>query len=341
MSELANIGISPLFDDDDASWAATDQAIGQAIENQGGLVVSGYPGAGEIDARSHKLLAFFGLPEAEKQAVLSRTFDSSGPRIYRGYHAHLGPEAWAHNEFFDIGPEEPHPAPPVCGMEVFAETNVWPSQEPVAGWRRAMQEHHAHLERIGSAVMYAAGRAVGFAQADLERRFAGGNSTLRLLNYPAKPDTKIVRNVMPDDLQGDHAALPLSAGRHTDIAGVSLLWQAQPGLQAQAPDGTWRDVPLIRNCISVHLGEVLEVMTEGRIRATPHRVIDHGTARQSIGFFLEPALGARLAPIRNGALEDADPAGPGTYGWHMQTRFAGRAQYQGLILPPQLPDAST
>ncbi|MEM7427475.1 MAG: 2OG-Fe(II) oxygenase family protein [Pseudomonadota bacterium] len=334
MNELAIIDIAPLFNGDEAGQAATDEAIGAAIENHGGFVKSGYPGSDEIDTRSKKLLSFFDLPMEDKTSVLSRAFNPSGPRVYRGYHAHLDAESWAHNEFFDIGPSAPNPAPGVPGMEIFAESNVWPAVEPVPDWRRMMEQHHGQLSGIGSAVMFSAGRAAGFAQADLERQFSGGNPTLRLLNYPRKPESKTVRNAMPDDLHGDDDTLPLSAGRHTDVAGVSLLWQAQAGLQAQAPDGTWRDVPLIRNCISVHLGEVLEVMTEGRIRATPHRVIDHGTARQSIGFFLEPALGTRLAPIKN-ACDQADPAGPGTYGWHLQTRFSGRTHFKGLVQPPR------
>lgn len=334
MSDLAIIDIAPLFQDDPTGWAATDAAIGEAIADHGGFVISGYPGSEEIDARSEKLLRFFELPVAEKAAVQSRAFNPEGARVYRGYHAHLDAESWAHNEFFDIGPEDPSPAPPVPGMEIFAEANIWPEREPIPGWRKMMQAHHAHLRQIGSAVMFSAGRAAGFAQQELELQFAEGNPTLRLLNYPKKPEDKSVRNFMPDNTHGDDATLPLSAGRHTDVAGVSLLWQAQPGLQAQAPDGTWRDVPLIRNCISVHLGEVLEVMTEGHIRATPHRVLDHGTARQSIGFFLEPALGAMLAPVQ-GARGDADPAGPGTYGWHLQSRFAGRPHFKHLVQPPQ------
>ena len=126
----------------------------------------------------------------------------------------------------------------------------------------------------------------------------------------------------------------LVAGRHTDAAGVSLLWQAQPGLQAQSRDGIWRDVPPVANCISVHLGDVLEIMTDGRVPATPHRVLDKGCARQSIGFFLEPALGAKLS-----AVQPEDPpvvideeAARGTYGWHLLRRMHGYSEV-GQFVP--------
>ncbi len=68
----------------------------------------------------------------------------------------------------------------------------------------------------------------------------------------------------------------LAAGRHCDAAGLSLLWQDSLGLQAEAADGTWRTAPCRTNSISVHLGDVLSIMTEGKARATPHRVVGHG-----------------------------------------------------------------
>ena len=168
---------------------------------------------------------------------------------------------------------------------------------------------------------------------DLKARFREGNSTLRLLNYPVRPrDSHIVEEMPEERRTGEDP--PLSTGRHTDAAGVSILWQREAGLQAQAPDGTWRDVPRIENCLSVHLGTVLEIMTEGRVPATPHRVIDRGAPRQSIGFFLEPGLGAQLEPIKAGAAASASVTG--TYGWHLQERFHEQKGYEHLVPRPKL-----
>ena len=141
---------------------------------------------------------------------------------------------------------------------------------------------------------------------------------------------------MPDETGAQAEDLPLAAGRHTDAAGVSLLWQREPGLQAQAPDGLWRDVPRIDNCISVHLGDILEVMTDGRVPATPHRVIDHGTPRQSIGFFLEPALSAELSPLRLEASSgEPDEAARGTYCWHLLRRLSSYPENAPFVPRPE------
>lgn len=197
-----------------------------------------------------------------------------------------------------------------------------------------MRAYYAHLYGIAMAVMLSAGRFSGISHGQLKARFREGNSTLRLLNYPIKPKNTRIANEMPDIRRGDEETLPLATGRHTDAAGVSILWQRQPGLQAQAPDGSWRDVPMVKDCLSVHLGTVFEIMTDGKVPATPHRVIDHGVSRQSIGFFLEPGLGAQLAPMTVGAT--ASESVTGTYGWHLQERFHQQREYEHLVPAPRV-----
>jgi isopenicillin N synthase-like dioxygenase len=334
MAEVPTIDIAGLFANDRAAQAATDARIGEAVFEAGGFVISGYPGADGIDARAIRILSFFDLPDEVKRTVASRVTNPENPRVYRGYLATLEQDGWAHNEFFDIGPEEPVPGPSIPGMEILSETNAWPEIEPTPGWRQAMSAYYGHMNVVAAAVMMSAGRSVGVAEEDLEMRFSGGNSTLRLLNYPIPPKGLRIAEEAPDERAPDGDGMPLATGRHTDKAGVSLLWQGGPGLQAQAPDGRWRDVPCYPNSISVHLGDVLEIMTEGRVPATPHRVIDHRKSRRSIGFFLEPALNARISPIHaTDRTDGADPSARGTYGWHLLRQLRGYEGYEHLVPP--------
>ncbi len=301
----------------------------------GGFVVSNYPDADAVDARAGAMLSFFDLDEPVKRAVATRVTNPHNANIYRGYVASLEPGSWAHNETFDIGPETPVAGPPIAGMEILAEPNVWPREEPVAGWRETMQAYYEHMHRLGTAIMLSVGRGAGFTNEEIAERFAGGNSTLRLINYPRPDRPANVINELPEDKGPGVPDPPLAAGRHTDGSGVSLLWQRQPGLQAQAPDGTWRDVPATENCVSVHLGDVLEIMTDGKVSATPHRVIDHGTARQSVGFFLEPALNAELAPLsEEAARTDKGRRWQGTYGWALLERISGYGGYGDFVPNP-------
>ena len=340
MLELPVIDIGPLWSSDHPQRGAVDSRIGAAIERHGAFMIGGFPDAERVDEWANAALTFFQLADHEKRAVGSRGSVPEGPRIYRGYRNRPAPGGWAHNEFFDVGPAVPFAAPSP-GTAAFAEPNVWPVRSPTEGWRAAMDSYYGLMSGVGTAVMLAAGRWAGFTDDDLEQRFCDGNSTLRLLHYPERPADW---PLMATDDGLEPGAPPLSAIRHTDASGVSLLWQRDPGLQAEAPDGTWRSVPVLANGVSVHLGTVLEIMTAGRVRATPHRVIDLGVIdhrsgeRESVGFFVEPGLGTRLVPIGDVAEPPCTAAAAaltfGTYGAHLQERFHATPGFEHLIPAP-------
>ncbi len=328
MPDLKVIDIEPLFAGGATDRAGVDAAIGRAIEQQGAFVIAGYPSADQVDAWARTLLAFYDLPEHERRSVASIITDPSGPAVYRGWKSFLQPEAWAYNQMFDIGPRHPHPAPPVVGMHHFAEGNSLPTTEPCQGWFAAADAYYDLMLDVGTRVMLSAARWAGFDDALVADGFREGNSTLRLLDYPPKPGGLAIQS----ESAGVPGRPPLAASKHTDVAGVSLLWQREPGLQAQSADRVWHDVPMLPNTVSVHLGTVLQLMTDGRVPATPHRVVDHGQHRRSVAFFVEPGLGTQLAPVRAGDI--ADPTGPGTYGWHLQERFSQMEGYSEIIPSP-------
>ena len=337
MEDLVNVDISALFTGDVKAVARVDQQLGDAIKTHGGFVISNFPEAESLDARARELLRFFELPQNQKDDVAIGTNNEKSTHIYRGYESRLAVNNdLANNEMYDIGPDQPFPGPDVPGMHVFSETNLWPAIEPFPGWRDAMTAYYQSLQFAGLAVIRSIGRYAGFTEQQLDDRFSRGNSTLRLINYPVNNVNSVDDAKLPELRSGDDGDLPLTFGRHVDSAGVSLLWQAQPGLQAQSPDGVWRDVPQIENSISVHIGTVVQIMSDGQLPATPHRVIDIGGLRQSVAFFVEPALDVALSPINSAAVKQtgAHPAS-GTYGWHLQETFHNRTRYRDLIPKPQ------
>lgn len=83
------------------------------------------------------------------------------------------------------------------------------------------------------------------------------------------------------------------------------------------PDGDFLDVPSMPGAFVVNLGELLEVATDGYLKATNHRVVSPpgGRERYSVPFFYNPRLDAHIAPLEfphahhaPGATED--PANP-------------------------------
>jgi isopenicillin N synthase-like dioxygenase len=121
---------------------------------------------------------------------------------------------------------------------------------------------------------------------------------------------------------------------HTDYGLVTILAQDQHGgLEVRGPDG-WIDVPADPDVFVVNLGDMLERMTAGRYRSTPHRV-RNTTAheRLSFPFFVDPSWDAvcPAMPLDGGASPDdaaarwdgASPRGwEGTYGEYLTAKVA-------------------
>ena len=84
---------------------------------------------------------------------------------------------------------------------------------------------------------------------------------------------------------------------HTDYGLLTILaTDDRDGLQVRGPDG-WLDVPADPGIFVVNLGDMLERMTQGRYRSTPHRVRNRGDGeRLSFPCFIDPSWDA-VCPV--------------------------------------------
>jgi polar amino acid transport system ATP-binding protein len=126
-------------------------------------------------------------------------------------------------------------------------------------------------------------------------------------------------------------------GEHTDYGFLTLLLQSDVGgLQVKAPNG-WIDVPPRSDAFVCNIGDMLERLTGGQYRSTPHRVKNNSArSRLSFPLFFDPNFHARVQPLPGlapaheevaaAARERWDAANPhafeGTYGDYLLSKVA-------------------
>ena len=70
------------------------------------------------------------------------------------------------------------------------------------------------------------------------------------------------------------------------------------GLQVRTPEGRWVDAPPLPDAFIVNVGDMLHRMSNGRLKSTPHRVINRsGRERYSVPFFYDPHVSTTIAPL--------------------------------------------
>lgn len=80
----------------------------------------------------------------------------------------------------------------------------------------------------------------------------------------------------------------LTTPEHSDSGFITLLTTfSYPGLQVLI-DGVYRSIKPEPECIVVNLGDILARITNFKLKATMHRVLDIGAERFSSPFFFEP-----------------------------------------------------
>ncbi len=127
--------------------------------------------------------------------------------------------------------------------------------------------------------------ALGLPKGSFDKTFEDPMTALSLLHYGD------VKSVPEEGLFG--------ADEHTDGPVITVLrTDGTPGLQVLLKTGQWIDVPHRNGAFVVNLGDMLERLSNGLFRSTPHRVVlQGGSERYSVPFFYEPGFDVPIVPL--------------------------------------------
>lgn len=255
--------------------------LGKAFEDVGFVSVKNH-GIDQqlIDTLYTNVQSFFGLPENNK-----RNYEVPGLAGQRGYtsfgkeHA-KGSDAPDLKEFFQFGQT-------VAAGEISVENypdNVEVSD--VLGFNDKFLEAYRAFEKSGGALLSAIAIHLGLGEQYFEEHIHQGNSILRAIHYPPilnEPKSAI------------------RAEQHEDINLITLLVGASAdGLEILSKENEWLAVKAGPGEIVVNVGDMLQRLTNDRLKSTTHRVVNPPrekwhTSRYSIPFFLHPKSNMSLA----------------------------------------------
>jgi len=283
------------LDDDPAERAAFLRDLRSAARDVGFFYLTGHGiTTAEIDAVFAAARRFFALPEEEKLAI-----EMANSSQFRGYtrvggELTRGRQDW--REQLDIGVER-DAVPQKPGQPAWTRLhgpNQWPANLPdlkpaLLAWQGQVTDVAIHL-------LKAFALALDQPENIFEPIYSGEpNHRMKIVRYPGRDGA---------DGQG--------VGAHKDGGFLTLLLQDEHrGLQVETAAG-WADVTPIRGTLVVNIGELLELASNGYLRATMHRVVTPAAdiERLSVPFFFGARLDATVPLVSLPPALAAEARGP-------------------------------
>ncbi|WP_152268094.1 isopenicillin N synthase family dioxygenase [Agriterribacter humi] len=156
----------------------------------------------------------------------------------------------------------------------------------VLQFNSTLHDAYRAFERSGKVLLQAIALYLGLEEDFFDVHIHNGNSILRAIHYPPI-------------LQEPKSAI--RAEQHEDINLITLLVGASAdGLQILTKQNEWVAVTSLPEQIVVNVGDMLQRLTNNKLRSTTHRVVNPPkelwhTSRFSIPFFLHPRSNMSLA----------------------------------------------
>jgi isopenicillin N synthase-like dioxygenase len=281
VESLPVIDVSPLVRGD-ADCTEVAAALDAACREAGFFYVRGHGVPADLQDRLEVLAReLFTLPPATKAEIAM----AAGGRAWRGWFPFEGELTSGRPDrkegiYFgaELGPDDPR----VQAGTPLHGPNLFPAALPEL--RDVVLRYLDALTALGHALLRGIGLGLGLDAGWFDRHLTADPLILfRIFRYP--PEAGLVE---PN----------WGVAEHTDYGLLTILLQdASGGLQVHTRSG-WIDAPPIPGTFVCNLGDMLERMTSGRYRSTPHRVRNPAaTDRLSFPFFFDPAWHAEVLPV--------------------------------------------
>lgn len=255
--------------------------LGKAYEEVGFVAVKNHGISDDLIADMYKYVqAFFAQPlEVKKRYEIPELAGQRGYTSFGREHA-KGSTAPDLKEFYQHG-------------QMVEDGDPIKSEYPdnvviheVAPFTPTFNNAYRAFEKSGRSLLQAIALYLGLDEHYFDDSIHNGNSILRAIHYPP------ILNEPKSSIRAE---------QHEDINLITLLVGASAdGLQILTKQNEWVGVTSLPEQIVVNVGDMLQRLTNNKLRSTTHRVVNPprelwGTSRYSIPFFLHPKSQMSLA----------------------------------------------
>lgn len=241
----------------------------------------------ELETKSHE---FFNLPVEEKMKISMKL----GGKSWRGFFP-VGDELTSGKpdikEGIYFGSELDGHHPKVKAGVPMHGANLFP--DVPQDFKSLVLDYMNQVTEVGHLVIKGIALSLGLDANYFNDRYTKDPLILfRIFHYPyqAQTDTEL-----------------WGVGEHTDYGLLTILKQDKNGGLQVKSKGQWIDAPPIENTFICNIGDMLDKMTGGLYRSTPHRVLNtSGKNRLSFPLFFDPGFDTHPQKIENINIETID-----------------------------------
>ena len=289
---IPSVDLADFTDGNKETKAAFVKELGQAYEEIGFVAVKNHGLSDALCAELYEQVkGFFTLSKEEKEA-----YEIEGLAGQRGYVSFGKEHAKNKNEgdlkeFWHFGQTVEDDDPIKEEYPDNVQVNELPKFNAVG------REVYQKLEATGREMLRAIALHLNLDENYFDAKIHNGNSILRPIHYP--PITHEPKDAV-------------RAAEHEDINLITLLMGASAdGLQVLNKSGEWISVTALPDQIVVNVGDMLQRLTNNKLKSTTHRVVNPprekwGTSRYSIPFFLHPRSEVSLNCLPS-CISDSNP----------------------------------
>lgn len=149
-----------------------------------------------------------------------------------------------------------------------------------------MMEFRKEMKPVADQLLHYLLKSLDISDEDIKIWAASTNKVqgpIQLNSYPPCPDPSRVLGLAP----------------HTDTMLLTILNQCQiPGLQVFRDDVGWISVPPVPGALTVNVGDILHILSNGKFQSVYHRVtVSEKKHRISIVYLLGPSVDSHIEPL--------------------------------------------